>query len=419
MVTATIASLPAAAGAKGASPAKAQPGFQDALRQAMSTREAPKSEKSHLTKEAAGLWLAVAAQPYERVAASTQTHGGLTALASGHMEAGLTKTSLAAAGGTAPATGRLEAKDVHPEALVSEQAHLKVNGGAVLSSVQAKPAAVGPAAASTQAVAKTSPDVSRSLEPAMAKALAAKVPTAASTGEGAAATTVASLARSLPTVATQPGRIAFRTAFASTPAEGRGAKEANPSSAIASAPGVPEAATSLRQPAGAAAAVAAHVGGTSSLGSHGRGQAGNLARDGERGRQVAVPGTQPVAATAAAPRPFGTGPVDSASVAAQVAAVAQRTAASMESGPASVRLQLDPPELGHVQVTLRAAQDGIVAVLRAANPAAIALLQGGQEDLRQRLGALGFKTTSVEVIAADRPRIVVASSRSSAGRRRD
>jgi flagellar hook-length control protein FliK len=109
--------------------------------------------------------------------------------------------------------------------------------------------------------------------------------------------------------------------------------------------------------------------------------------------------------------------VDSAYVAAQVAAAAQRAATGSEATTASIRLQLDPPELGPVQVTLRAAQDGIVAVLRAENPAAIAVLQGGQEDLRQRLEALGFKASAVEVTAAERPRVVVATGRSSSGRR--
>ncbi len=157
--------------------------------------------------------------------------------------------------------------------------------------------------------------------------------------------------------------------------------------------------------------------GTHPLSQRTRSEAGVLPGGGESGRAMAFSGAQVGSASGAETGFSGAAPVDSASVAAQVAAVAQRTAAAMESGAASVRLQLDPPELGHVQVTLRAAQNGIVAVLRAENPATVAVLQGGEEDLRQRLGALGFKASSVEVTAAERPRIVVASGRSSAGRR--
>ena len=436
MVTAMIASLPAAAGAEGASPAKAQPGFQDALRQALSTREAPKSEKSRLPKDAAGLWLAVAAQPHERLMAAARPLGGPQAagLAGGSMAVEVAKTSLAASGGTAPEAGRLDATDLHQPAQAAVQAKAQAESLAGELATTAAATTVhasrsGQAASATQAhapkAAAPAPTVAEALAakapapaPTVAEALAAKAPAPAPAGDGAART-VAGLAGNLSTVATEPRRIHLRTALTSTPAEAQGSKESHPSSAIGGGPSAPGAAATLQRPQGAATAVAARVGGTSSLGSLGRGQAGNVARDGERGRQVAVPGTQPAAAAGTAPRPLGTGPVDSASVAAQVAAVAQRTAAGMESGAASVRLQLDPPELGHVQVTLRAAQDGIVAVLRAENPAAIAVLQGGQEDLRQRLGALGFKATSVEVTAADRPRIVVASSRSSAGRRRD
>ncbi len=447
MVTATIAAMPAAAGAKGASPAKAQPGFQDALRQAMSTREAPKSEKSRLPKDAAGLWLAVAAQPYERVVAETPAHGGpqVAGLTGGRVAAEGAKTSLAAAGGTAPETARPDAKDLHVATQAAAQATAQVQGlkGELAATAAATTAHAGrsaqPASATqvhTPEASAPAPTVAEALAakapapaPTVAKALAGKAPAPAPAGEGVART-VAGLAGNMLAMATEPGRVALRPALASTPAEAQGSKESEPSSAIGGGAGAPGAATSLRRSQGAATTVAARVGGTSSLvaarvggtsslGSHGHGQAGNVARDGENGRQVAVPGTLAAAAPGAAPRSLGTGPVDGASVAAQVAAVAQRTAAGMESGAASVRLQLDPPELGHVQVTLRAAQDGIVAVLRAENPTAIAVLQGGQEDLRQRLGALGFKATSVEVTAADRPRIVVASSRSSAGRRRD
>jgi flagellar hook-length control protein FliK len=432
MVTATIAAMPAAAGAKGASPAKAQPGFQDALRQAMSTREAPKSEKSRLPKDAAGLWLAVAAQPYERVVAETPAHGGpqVAGLTGGRVAAEGAKTSLAAAGGTAPETARPDAKDLHVATQAAAQATAQVQGlkGELAATAAATTAHAGRSAQPASATQVHTPEASAPA-PTVAKALAGKAPAPAPAGEGVART-VAGLAGNMLAMATEPGRVALRPALASTPAEAQGSKESEPSSAIGGGAGAPGAATSLRRSQGAATTVAARVGGTSSLvaarvggtsslGSHGHGQAGNVARDGENGRQVAVPGTLAAAAPGAAPRSLGTGPVDGASVAAQVAAVAQRTAAGMESGAASVRLQLDPPELGHVQVTLRAAQDGIVAVLRAENPTAIAVLQGGQEDLRQRLGALGFKATSVEVTAADRPRIVVASSRSSAGRRRD
>ena len=113
----------------------------------------------------------------------------------------------------------------------------------------------------------------------------------------------------------------------------------------------------------------------------------------------------------------GTSPASAPEVAAQVAAAAQRAAAGMQGGSASVRLQLDPPQLGHVQVTLRAVQDGIVAVLRAENPVAIAALQGGQEDLRQRLGALGFKASSVAVTTSERPRVVAPVGRGASGKK--
>ena len=146
-------------------------------------------------------------------------------------------------------------------------------------------------------------------------------------------------------------------------------------------------------------------------------QAGLAGTHGESGRPLAALAVASSPGTGGA-APTGGSPVaDSAQVAAQVAAAAQRAVAGMASGPASVRLQLNPADLGHVQITLRAAQGGIVAVLRADTPAAIAVLQSGQDDLRQRLGALGFKASAVEITSADRPRIVGAASRSPSGRR--
>ena len=148
-----------------------------------------------------------------------------------------------------------------------------------------------------------------------------------------------------------------------------------------------------------------------------RAQAGFAGTRGESGRPLAVAaeGSSPVSG-GASPAP-GSPLVDSAQVAAQVAAAAQRAMSGMQSGPASVRLQLNPADLGHVQITLRTVQNGVMAVLRADNPAAIAVLQAGQDDLRQRLGALGFKASTVEIMPADRPRIVGAASRSPSGRR--
>lgn len=175
-----------------------------------------------------------------------------------------------------------------------------------------------------------------------------------------------------------------------------------------------------RHPA-AAAAAASQPGtgsGTGSLRHMAGGQAGVAAKDGELARYVTT--ASQVATTVAA---GATGaardavPVQPADVAAQVAAAAQRAAAGMQAGTASVRLLLDPPQLGHVQVTLRAVQDGIAAVLRAENPAAIVVLQGGQEDLRQRFGELGFKASTVSVTAAERPRVIASAGRSTGGRR--
>ena len=259
---------------------------------------------------------------------------------------------------------------------------------------------------------------------AVAESAAQRLPAVLQKG---ADTAVAEGAAQRPSAALQTGAVtaAAETAARVANAEGRSlATSAAPAAGLSQKGSAQE--TPVAAAAGAprvhstpsAAASAPMEGGTQSLQHRDRSSAGVMASGGETGRPVAVGQPQPsVVVETGAGEAAGATQADAAHVAAQVAAAAQRAAASMDAGTASVRLQLDPPQLGHVQITLRAAQDGIVAVLRAESPAAVAVLQGGQEDLRQRLGALGFKASAVEVAPAERPRIVVASGRSSAGRR--
>lgn len=105
-------------------------------------------------------------------------------------------------------------------------------------------------------------------------------------------------------------------------------------------------------------------------------------------------------------------------VSVQIADAARAEAPHVQPGGASmVRIALTPPELGHVNVTLRAGVDGLSAVLRAEEPAAAALLQLGQGELRQRLEALGLGRAHVEVSTQDQNESVRPARRSAPGGR--
>ena len=103
-------------------------------------------------------------------------------------------------------------------------------------------------------------------------------------------------------------------------------------------------------------------------------------------------------------------------VSVQIAQAAQAEAPHVQQGGASmVRIALNPPQLGHVNVTLRAGADGLLAILRAEEPAAAAVLQMSQGELRQRLESLGLGKAHVEVMTQDRRQTVRPARRTSAG----
>ncbi len=106
-------------------------------------------------------------------------------------------------------------------------------------------------------------------------------------------------------------------------------------------------------------------------------------------------------------------------VSVQIAEAARAEAPHIQQGGASmVRIALTPPQLGHVSVTLRAGADGLSATLQAEEPAAAALLQLGQGELRQKLEALGLGPAHVKVSVHDESQAVRPARRSSAGGRR-
>ena len=105
-------------------------------------------------------------------------------------------------------------------------------------------------------------------------------------------------------------------------------------------------------------------------------------------------------------------------VSVQIAQAAQAEAPHVQQGGASmVRIALNPPQLGHVNVTLRVGADGLLAILRAEEPAAAAVLQMSQGELRQRLESLGLGKAQVEVMTQDRRQTVQPARRTSAGGR--
>lgn len=127
-----------------------------------------------------------------------------------------------------------------------------------------------------------------------------------------------------------------------------------------------------------------------------------------------------VAASAqSGPLPGTNAPVGlSHEVSVQIAQAARTEVPHLQQGGASmVRIALTPPQLGHVNVTLRAGAAGVTATLTAEEPAAAAALQLGQGELRSRLESLGLGPASVKVAQEARAG-VPSSRRSSAGGRR-
>ncbi len=127
-----------------------------------------------------------------------------------------------------------------------------------------------------------------------------------------------------------------------------------------------------------------------------------------------------VAASAqSGPLPGTNAPVGlSHEVSVQIAQAARTEVPHLQQGGASmVRIALTPPQLGHVNVTLRAGAAGVTATLTAEEPAAAAALQLGQGELRWRLESLGLGPASVKVAQEARAG-VPSSRRSSAGGRR-
>ncbi len=451
MVTALIGSLPAMSAAAGTASAKPAKGlFQDALQAAVAGTGQGSSASPAKSRDAlrtATPWLGVAAglaelpiqakaalaqgthsaEPLGRAAAATSLAPGLPKSDKGaepavqaslaDVRASLSGTELVAmpAQAAAATTAQVAATGARASAQTAVHADLP----AARTSPQSAEAVTAPAQGAATELLSSSQ--SRQATPATSEVPAASKGAARVTPApvGVAERMVSALTGSATVTAAPEMRVmsAKGRTLATTAATAAGVSRQAAGVTKTQVPAA--AARDLRTgPRPASASASPAEGGTQSLQHRDRPPAGVVAGGGETGRSVALGQAQPsVAMEARTGGAAGATQVDAGHVAAQVAAAAQRAAASMDAGTASVRLQLDPPQLGHVQVTLRAAQDGIVAVLRAESPAAVAVLQGGQEDLRQRLGALGFKASAVEVTAAERPRIVVASSRSSAGRR--
>jgi flagellar hook-length control protein FliK len=150
--------------------------------------------------------------------------------------------------------------------------------------------------------------------------------------------------------------------------------------------------------------------------------AGTKGMRGESYRITADKQSQAAAVAAAQGQPIGGGtPIAGLSreVSVQIAEAARAEAPHIQHGGASmVRIALNPPQLGHVSVTLRAGADGLSATLQAEEPAAAALLQMGQGELRQKLETLGLGPAEVKVSVHGESQAVRPTRRSNAGGRR-
>lgn len=111
----------------------------------------------------------------------------------------------------------------------------------------------------------------------------------------------------------------------------------------------------------------------------------------------------PPAAPAAAPVP-----VVVTSRLAHLEAVARAVVqTSTRSGITSARIDLRPPELGHIEIRLRYGSDGVTATVTASSPAAAQALGSSAGDLRRALEAQGLTVVGLDVGhtgAEDRPR---------------
>ncbi len=82
--------------------------------------------------------------------------------------------------------------------------------------------------------------------------------------------------------------------------------------------------------------------------------------------------------------------------------IARSVRLAWDRGRGEVRVRLDPPSLGRVQVTLSRDTDGVVARLKVETPEALKLLTAGTPALRHALESRGLEVSHVSVALEDR-----------------
>ncbi len=85
------------------------------------------------------------------------------------------------------------------------------------------------------------------------------------------------------------------------------------------------------------------------------------------------------------------------------AATAVRTTVELAArqGLTEARIQLSPPELGGIRITLRQTSDGLVARVVADHPAAAAALQQAGAELRRSLASAGVNLLHLDIEGSD------------------